>query len=213
MIGFWIKISEGKASKLSSIIYKLIYRLHLNNTYHSPWLMKIKSLLCNSGNPTFWFNQEEFSQKLFMKIILAKHFEDQYIQEWNLEVNKNRKCVIYRIFKDAHCFENYLIKLNFVERRALSKFRTGNHRLPVAKSRYMTQEIDTKCKFCNTNDMCDEFHVLFVCKHFDEKRKLLIKKYYYTRPNTLKMSLLFANTNIKVMKNLANFTRAIMTVF
>ena len=195
------------------VLYRLIYRLHLNNTYHSPWLMKIKSLLCNSGNPDFWFNQEQFSKKLFMKIIFEKHCEDQYIQEWNLEVNKNRKCVIYRIIKDTHCFEKYLTKLNFVERRALSKFRTGNHRLPVAKSRYMTQVIDTKCKFCDINDICDEFHVLFTCKHFEEKRKLLIKKYYYTRPNTLKMSLLFKNTNTKVLKNLAKFTREIMTEF
>ena len=36
MISFWIKVSEGKASKLSSLIYKLIYNLHLNNIYHSP---------------------------------------------------------------------------------------------------------------------------------------------------------------------------------
>ena len=213
MIAFWIKISEGKASKLSSIIYKLIYRLHLNNTYHSPWLMKIKSLLCNSGNPIFWFNQEQYPKKLFMKSILAKHFEDQYIQGWNLEVNKNRKCVIYRTFKHAHCFEKYLTQLNFVERRALTKFRTGNHRLPVAKSRYITQVIDAKCKFCNSNDICDEFHVLFTCKHFEEKRRLFIKKYYYIRPNTLKMSLLFENTNPKVLINLAKFTRAIMAEF
>ena len=64
MIGFWIKISEGKATKVSTIIYNLIYRLHLNNIYHSPWLMKIKSLLCNSGNPTFWINQEQFQKNV-----------------------------------------------------------------------------------------------------------------------------------------------------
>ena len=87
-----------------------------------------------------------------MKTILAKHFEDQYIQEWNLEVNRNRKCVIYRIFKETHCFEKYLTKLNFVQRRDLCKFRTGNHRLPVTKSRYMSQPQEVNCKFCNQND-------------------------------------------------------------
>jgi len=129
MISFWIKVSdsEGKASKFSNIFYKLIYKLHVNNIYNSPWLLKIKSLLCNSGNPSFWFNQEDYTSKIFMKSILAKHFEDQYIQEWNLEVNRNRKCVIYRIFKETHGFEKYLTKLNFVDRRGLCKFRTGNH--------------------------------------------------------------------------------------
>ena len=213
MIGFWVKVSEGKASKLSSVIYKLILKLHLNNTYHSPWLIKIKSLLCNSGNPIFWYNQEQYPKKLFMKDILVKHFEDQYIQEWSAEKYRNRKCVIYRVIKESHCFETYLTKLNFVERRALSKFKTGNHGLPVAKSRYMREAIDTRCKFCDSTDICDEFHTLFICKHFEEKRKLLVKNYYYTRPNTLKMFHLFTTTNKKELKNLANFARVIMKEF
>ena len=80
MISFWIKVSEGKSSKLSTSFYRLIFKLHLNNTYHSPWLMKIKSILCNSGNPSFWFNQELYATKIFMKTILSKQIESQYIQ-------------------------------------------------------------------------------------------------------------------------------------
>ena len=183
--------------------------MHLNGMYDSPWLMKIKKLLCDSGNPYFWFNQEEYQSKHFMKSILSKQLEDQYIQEWSLEVNRNKKCTIYRIFKESHSFEKYLTKLNFIERRALCKFRTGNHRLPISKSRYMRQEIDVSCKLCTSNEACDEFHVLFKCTYFEEKRKLLIKKYFYNRPNTLKMHSLFNNTNIKQLKNLAKFSKAI----
>ena len=86
MISFWIKVSEGKTSKLSTSFYRLIYKLHLNNTYHSPWLMKIKSILCNSGNPVFWFDQENFVSKLFMKSILSNQFENQYIQSLHIEI-------------------------------------------------------------------------------------------------------------------------------
>ena len=175
--------------------------------------MKIKSLLCNSGHPEFWFNQEYHTPKIFMKNILTKRFEDQYIQEWNLEVNRNRQCVIYRIFKKTHGFEKYLTELNFVERRILCKFRTGNHRLPVAKSRYMTQAQELSCRFCNQNDICDEFHVLFICKHFEGKRKLYLEKYFYSRPNTFKMDSLFNNSNIKQLSNLAKFCKFIMAAF
>ena len=42
MISFWARISEGKLTKLSSIMYRLIYTLHLNGSYNSPWLMCIK---------------------------------------------------------------------------------------------------------------------------------------------------------------------------
>lgn len=213
MISFWIKVSEGKTSKLSSIFYRLIYKLHINNLYHSPWLMKIKTLLCNSGNPRYFLQQEQYFPKLFMKNILSKQLQNQYIQEWFLEVNRNRKCTIYRIFKEGHCFEQYLTKLNFVERRSLCKFRTGNHKLPIAKARYMARPVDVSCNFCNSNDMCDEFHVLFICKHFEEKRKLYMKKYFYTRPNTLKMHTLFNTSDVKQLSNLAKFSRLIMTTF
>ena len=117
MISFWIKISEGKASKLSTSFYKLIYKLHLNSTYHSPWLMKIQSILCNSGNPNFWSDQELFQSKIFMKIIVSKQLEDQYLQGWNLEVNQNRKCTNYRIFKEKQGLEKYLLELEFAEKK------------------------------------------------------------------------------------------------
>ena len=77
----------------------------------------------------------------------------------------------------------------------------------------MSQEIDISCKLCASNDVCDEYHVLFNCKHFEEKRKILIKKYFYNRPNTFKMNSLFNTGNIKHLKNLAAFSRAIMSEF
>ena len=213
MISFWIKVSEGKSSKLSTSFYRLIYKLHLNNTYHSPWLMKIKSILCNSGNPSFWFNQVGYAPKTFMKNILSKQLESQYIQNWNLEVNQNRKCTIYRVFKEKFGFEKYLLELEFSDRTALCNIRTGNHKLPISKSRYTEQEEDTTCTLCNSNDICDEFHLIFVCKFFEEKRKLYLKKFFFNRPNTYKMSILFNSTSPKEIKNLGKFAKEILKKF
>ena len=217
MISFWIKISEGKSSKLSSIMYKLIFKLHINNSYHSPWLMCIKKILCNSGNPYFWYEQELLSPKVFMKNVVALQLEKQYLQEWEFEVNRNRKCITYIIFEDEFAFEPYLSKLNFIDRRALCKFRTGNHTLPVTKSRYVAGGggVDVICKLCNTNDVCDEFHVLFICKFFEESRKKYLKRNCYTKPSTLKMYTLFNyhNSSHKQTVNLAKFVRNIMSNF
>ena len=162
MISFWTNISEGKASKLSSIIYRLIYKLHLNDSYHSPWLLCIKKILCNSGNPNFWFQQEQLTPKEFMKNVVSLQLKNQYLQEWDFEVNRNRKCTIYRTFKDKISFEPYLRKLNFIDRRALCRFRTGSHTLPVVKSRYVEGGggVDANCKLCTSNEVCDEFHVI-----------------------------------------------------
>ena len=216
MISFWIRISEGKASKLSTSFYRLIHKLHLNNTYHSPWLIKIKSILCNSGNPSFWLNQEFFPSKIFMNNIISKQLEDQYIQNWNLEVNQNRKCINYRIFKDRHGFEKYLLQLDFSEKTSLCNLRTGNHKLPISKQRYTNNQVefaDITCTLCNSGDICDEYHVLFVCNFFEEKRKILLKKFYYNRPNTQKMNILLNSNSPKELKNLGKFAKEILSNF
>ena len=143
------------------------------------------SVLCNSGNPNFWFEQEHLNPKTFMKIVVSSQLENQYQQEWDFEVHRNRKCTSYRIFKDELSFESYLIKLNFIDRRALCKFRTGSHTLPVAKSRYVAGGggVDVKCKLCTSNDVCDEFHVLFICKHFEVQRIKYLNKKYFVKPS------------------------------
>ena len=137
MIAFWIKVSEGKASKLSTIMYRLIYKMHVNGSYDSKWLLCIKRIISNSGNPTFWYQQDLLAPKAFMKNVVALSLENQYLQEWDAELQRNRRCITYRIFKDELTLEPYLFKLNFVDRLALCKFRTGNHLLPVTKSRYV----------------------------------------------------------------------------
>ena len=211
MISFWAKISEGKISKLSSLMYRIIYKLHQNGTYNSPWLMCIKKILCDSGNPNFWSDQDLLSPKNYMKNDILLNLRDQFLQEWQVEVFQNRKCVAYRIIKDDITSESYLSNLDFVDRRALCKFRTGNHRLPVAKSR-IGGGGEVTCRLCQTEDICDEFHVLFICKFFDEYRKKYLKRNHYHKPSTLKMYTLFHSQG-KQLLNLSKFVRIIMSKF
>lgn len=217
MLNFWIKVSEGKSSKLSSKIYNLIYNLHIHGVYDSPWLMCIKKIvLCYSNNnPDFWYQQQNYVPKAFMKNIVSQELENQFLQVWQFEVYRNRKCVIYRNIKYTPSLEQYLSKLNFIERKILCRFRTGNHRLPITESRYEEggRGVDlTICKLCQLADLCDEYHVLFVCKFFDEQRKKHIKKYFYNRPNSLKMHALF-NSNMKQLSQLAKFIKIILSHF
>ena len=95
------------------------------------------------------------------------------------------------------------------------RFRTGNHRLPITESRYEEggRGVDlTKCKLCNLSDLCDEYHVLFVCKFFVEERKRYLKKYFYHRPNALKLHALF-NSNMKQLSQLTKFIKIILSHF
>ena len=214
MLSFWIKISEGKTSKLSSLMYKIIYKLHLADAYNSPWLLCIKKILCDSGNPNFWYEQDLLAPKTLMKKVVHSQLENQYLQFWQAEMNRNRKCITYRIFKDQLRFEPYLKNLNFIERRALSCFRSGCHQLPIAASRYTVDGggVDTICDLCDRREICDEFHLLFICKFFQADREKYLKKTYFVKPSTLKMYTLF-NSGPKHTIKLAKFIRTIMSHF
>ena len=214
MVSFWVKISEGKTTKLSSLMYRIIYKLHLAGSYDSPWLMCIKRILCNSGNPNYWYQQDLLVPKAFMKNVVCSQLKSQCLQLWQAEVNRNRKCITYRIFKDQLVFEPYLKTLNFVDRRALSSFRSGSHRLPVSKSRYseVGGGVDVICKLCDSMDICDEFHVLFICKYFQSEREKYLNRTYFVKPSTLKMYTLF-NSGAKKTNNLAKFIRFILSHF
>ena len=120
-------------------MYNLIYKLHTHRIYDSPWLMCIKKIvLCYcDNNPDFWHQQQNFVPKAFMKNIVSQELESQFVHDWNFEVFRNRKCVIYRKIKDTPSQEKYLSSLNFSERRILCRFRTGNHKLPIRESRWV----------------------------------------------------------------------------
>ena len=150
---------------------------------------------------------------LWLKKCLDQKLKDNNIQIWNTEINDNKMCKNYRIFKESLRLEPYLTKLDFSDRVSLSKFRCGNHKLPVIVSIYDNNTNSKICKECDRNELGDEFHYLFVCPKFNEVRKLHIKKYYYTRPNTIKMFQLFDNNNLKSLTKLAKFVKIIMLHF
>ena len=212
MVSFWAKISEGKEFKISTLMYKLIYSLHLNGTYHSPWLLEIKKILCDSGNPDFWFNQETKPHISVLKAVISSQLNNQFLQEWNFQIYNNRRCIFYRTFKDTFRFEPYLKYLDFLERRALIKIRTGTHHLPITKYRYTENaDVDLSCKYCQ-NNYCDEHHILFECEFFQEKRKTYFKKFYWAKASAFKTNSLF-NASQNNISNLAKFCKFLLPHF
>ena len=49
----------------------------------------------------------------------------------------------------------------------------------------------------------DEFHFLFECQLFTDLRIKYLKKYFWNRPNMIKLKEVMSSTNIKVIKNLS----------
>ena len=110
--------------------------------------------------------------------------------------------------------EKYLTLLDRGHRINLTKFRCGNHKLPVNSGRFQGRpRCERICNLCTSNVTGDEFHYVFDCSFFDVERRSLIKPYYLRRPNTVKMEQLFNMTSAKWLTSLSNFVKIIMNTF
>jgi hypothetical protein len=86
------------------------------NTYKS-WHVRI-----------FSFTEGRYHFKNIVKLKL----QDQFLQDWHSSID-----LVYRTYKNTHCFEKYLDVLPFFIGKYLCKFRTMNHLLPIEKGRHL----------------------------------------------------------------------------
>ena len=211
MVNFWIHLTEGKQSKLTSTILSLLQKLHddTNNDFESKWISKIKSVLDRCGYSNIW-NDHSNVNKVWLRNSINLRLKDISTQTWHNNVETNRLCLNYRIFKEENKMESYLTKLSLSERTTLARFRCGNHNLPISETRYLNEETIKVCPLCDLGPG-DELHYVLVCPIFRDYRSKFVKRYYYVRPNCLKMFQLFNSQSRLQLSNLAKFTQIIMS--
>lgn len=202
---------QGKDTKLSSLMYKVCRSLYDGGGFDFKWLAFIKNTLDLCGLTYVWLQPEIVNQKWF-SLQIKQRLGDISEQEWNSEMFGNTLCTNYRMFKSRRNVEQYLTRLSEADRITFCKFRAGNHRLPISNRRFdsMAEKI---CKLCVLNVQGDEFHCLFVCPFFNDERRLYLKKFYCSNPNTLKFQSLFSSKNKSELKNICKFLKYIMSKF
>ena len=65
MINFWHSIINGSENKLTFSLYKLLRALSKKGLYHSPWLLKIKNILNETGMSYMWDSSQICCHKWF----------------------------------------------------------------------------------------------------------------------------------------------------
>ena len=116
------------------------------------------------------------------------------------DIYLNSKCINYRIYKDIFGFEDYLIQLPDNLRVVLTKFRCRNNKMPVEiGARDNVPREQRICNLCDTGDIGDEFHYLFICKHLISHRKKYIQPVYLKHISTIKMHAIMNVNNINVL--------------
>ena len=112
--------------------------------------------------------------------------------------------LIIEFFKTEFITEKYITELQPKFYIPLARFRTTNHRFPIEKGRWENIERSRRvCTLCNYEFLGDEFHYLFECEFFKERRKLYLPKFYLIHVNTLKFQKLLSTTNIQLLKRLS----------
>ena len=130
-------------------------------------LMAIRNILDETGNTIVWLNQQLDKRK---EKDIVQNLKDQELQSIIAKASLSTKGNTYIFLKGSWDIEHYLTSLDVAKTRALIKFRTGNHRLPIEAGRHKKIPIENrKCRFCNS--LGDEFHYVIECKHFCASRK------------------------------------------
>ena len=193
---FSCNLISGNKSKLSLSMYRLSKKMFDQKIYKPKWIVYLKSIIDKSGFSYIWNLKEKNMNTKWLSAALHLKIDDMAKQDWLSEVNSNGLCLNYHIFKNSFGFEKYLKILDPKDRILLTKFRCGNHRLPINTLRYTNVEaINRQCTLCDLNETGDEFHYIFNCKYFLDDRRKYLKHIYLVRPNTVIMYSLMNVSN------------------
>ena len=205
MIKYWCKLISGKSTKISCIIYKLLYYMYRTDIYSSKWILKVKNIIQETGLNYIWLNNDVENIDNFCSIVNTK-LHDHFTQKWNNDIFDSSKCLNYRLYKKELNLEKYICEMPLKSAIPLARYRTTNHRLPIEKGSWDRSRRDTRnCNLCNKNLLGDEYHFLLECDFFKTQRKLFIPKYYWKNCNTLKFSSLLSTQNMKLLKKSKRF--------
>ena len=126
---YFMNICNGKRTKLSYIMYKLLRCKQENHTlYQSHWLNNVEQNLSGIGMRDLWLSEGFGFTNDYVKHAIKLRQKDVYFQEWSAEMNTKKSCEMYRVIKTDFGLENYLMQSSYYQRSSLSKFRCRNNR-------------------------------------------------------------------------------------
>lgn len=211
VLNYWSRlINPLFHDKISSTVYRLLFKLHNAGLFDSSYISFIRNTLNELGMSDLWLNQTNIntSSNVF-KNKVKRALEDQFLQSWYHSIDNDSICCNYRMFKTVFSSEKYMRTLPTNLAVRMARFRTTNNNLPVNILRYQNVPRNQRlCVKCNMNDIGDEFHYLFRCPFFKKKRQDCLPKYFLKKCNAIKFKELFEISKKKMLK-LAYFIRFI----
>ena len=205
ILKYWFKLKKSDNIIVQSLLEDSMLELNNNNTANN-WFRKVKDMLTRYGFYYVWTNETHVNETQFI-CTFKQRVIDEYLQQWNRQVDENSVLILYKAVKTSFEFEPYLD--NIVSRNlrtAMSKLRLCSHNLRIHTGRYTGLERNLRlCQLCNMNEVEDEFHLLFKCSTYSHLRQTFIKRYYRIRPSMFKLIQLFNTQNKSEMCMLSRY--------
>ena len=201
VIIYWSKTisMSDQPTRLSYMVYKILYNMHKNKSVNSLYIENVKSILESCGFSGVWHSQDTNNPK-WLSLAISQRLKDQYLQTWSATVDKTSSATNFKLYKDTFGYSKFLSLLSAKNSKTFLRFRTRNHTLPVETGRWNGTPLHERiCNFCQ-KEIGDEFHFMLVCDHFKQQRQTYIKRYYNHNQNTLKFKQLMNTENIADLK-------------
>ena len=194
---YWIKVLNNPHSPM--------FRLYMEQTMKNNkklWGNCIGAKLEQLG---YGYLLEYFDPSINVLSLMKRRIRDQYIQEWEMNVNNASKLEYYRRFKKNFEYEKYLdVIKNGAIRRNLTCFRLSAHSLEIEVGRYSSVPRENRlCKYCNLNVVESENHFLLTCPKYYDLRKKYIHNISW--PTLSKFSYLLSSKKRTHIVNISKF--------
>lgn len=212
IVKFWFKVIHSDNCILQQS-YSLLLQ-DLNNDKVN-WCSNVKALLYENGFGYVWEMPLAVDPNQFM-ILFKQRLLDVFTQKWRSDINDSAVLNVFSHLKQDFQYSDYLsIITNKLYRSIITKFRISAHSLRIEIGRYGQNRLERNertCEVCQSRDIEDEYHMIFICTRYKLLRKRYIDKYYYERPNMLKLTQLLSNSNEQTLVNLACFLNCSLKV-
>ena len=212
---YWSKLIQSGQSKLSGILYTIMYKLHQSNIVQFKWLSHVKSILDECGYYYMWPSQIA-PNITEIKTVLKQKLLDNFYQEQFTVMEISSRGRFYSTIKRDFGLEKYQSVLSKADRLIYCKFRCANFKLPIEVGRWRNISYENRyCSLCDSLDVGNEYHYLFICKNHElvNLRKKYIPNYYIINPSIIKMNGLLSICNQKVTSKLCHFLRKLEKMF
>ena len=218
MVTYWLSLRQGSNNtKIASRLLCLCQRLHQNPTsgYSFEWVQSVKQTLVAAGLVSLWNDiHAPMLDGSSLRLQLRAAAQTQFSNKWREEVSVSQTCQVFKTLTPTWTprLADYLINLNFYQRRAMARFRCRSNFLPMSSFLSHRPGYTCLCPLCN-NDNADEGHYLLSCPYFDTERYRLLPQHLRELDPQRSLVRLLNCTELTPLKNIARFVENVLNVF